>query len=142
VPGCRRYFICPIWDAGHGFVVDPNRSALGSGDSYFLPPKDVQEFVTQADTVVIATVGSVITTGRESPNGTDGNLMTEDIHALPFTWFSLTVDRVILDDGNIKANPVLRLFGNTNATGISQGGTISPAFEVNFMVSPVTGQRS
>ncbi len=102
-----------------GWPLFAEQTASGSSVSFaslIPPPKSVAELVGKADVIVIGTVGPVVNQGAfEGYDGT-GNLIPPSTgHPdLPITDFQIIVEKVLKDDGTIRAGnpPILRMLGH------------------------------
>ena len=93
---------------------------LKSGMGYSIanikePPADVQDLVDRSHAVVIGTIASVSGPEDELPyNKTPEDYPAEDMDAmrLRVTYYDITVEEVLLDDGFVSDNARLRLDGD------------------------------
>ncbi len=100
-------------------------------------PQSTAELVNTADLIIVGTLGSVIRETSEGPlNQTsrpNDNRNVPTPRELPFTYFSLRVVDVVLDDGTIAANqPIIFRFNGSAARDIAFG---------NLVPMPHTGER-
>ncbi len=81
-------------------------------------PRNIQEFVNRVDAILIGTISSVSdlvgilpagTTEEDYKWATDRGLPLPYIHSI---FYDITIEEVLLDDGNVQSNPRLRLSGN------------------------------
>ena len=78
-----------------------------------MPPQDVQDLVNRSEAVVIGTVSKVSGTVKELPYFTNRedfkDWPVEDRPYIEVVYYDLIIEEVILDDGNIRDNPRIRL---------------------------------
>ncbi len=87
-------------------------------EDYKMPPADIQELVNRSHAVVVGTISAVSEPVSELPYGTT----KEDFPDWPgedwsnpyyeVIYFDITIEEVLLDDGNIRDNARLRLGNN------------------------------
>ena len=78
-------------------------------------PTDVQDFVDRSHAIVIGTIGAVSSPADEMPfNKTADDYPAEDVDdmRLRVTYYNITIEEVLLDDGFISNNARLRLDGD------------------------------
>ena len=78
-------------------------------------PADVQDLVDRSHAMVIGTIASVSSPENELPyNKTTEDYPTEDVNTmrLRVTYYDITVEEVLLDDGFVSDNARLRLDGD------------------------------
>ena len=93
---------------------------LNSGMGYRISnlkeaPTDVQDFVDRSHAVVIGTIATVSNPTDELPyNKTADDYPAEDVDdmRLQVTYYDITIEEVLLDDGFISSNARLRLDGD------------------------------
>jgi len=93
---------------------------LNSGMGYSIsnlkePPADVQDFVDRSHAVVIGTIAAVSSPVDELPyNKTADDYPAEDVEnmRLRVTYYDITIEEVLLDDGFVSDNARLRLDGD------------------------------
>ena len=93
---------------------------LNSGMGYSIsnlkePPADVQDFVDRSHAVVIGTIAAVSSPSDELPfNKTADEYPSEDVEnmRLRVTYYDITIEEVLLDDGFVSNNARLRLDGD------------------------------
>ena len=86
--------------------------------SIFREPQTVQDFVNRSHAVVIGTIAAISDPVQELPYGTtaaDYPPMALPLLYLEATYYSIAIEEVLLDDGNIRAHPSLRLDGADNS---------------------------
>ena len=97
------------------------RTLAGGGGvsvaTIFREPQDVQELVNRSHAIVIGSVSAISGTAQELPYGTSEDDF--DPAELSFmysgvTYYDIAVEAVLLDDGNVRAYPRLRLDGAHN----------------------------
>lgn len=85
-----------------------------------LPPGSMEELVAKADVIVIGRVGAIVSQTREGPY--NANALPQDprdvppLPSLPFTYYKIEVEEVIMDDGTLAAGRplILRVYGHVN----------------------------
>ena len=83
----------------------------------FREPQDVPELVNRSHAIVIGAVSAISGTAQELPYGTtedDFDPMELSFMYSGVTYYDIAVEAVLLDDGNIRAYPRLRLDGAHN----------------------------
>lgn len=86
------------------------RTLRGSGSGPSPPTGGIQEFVDHSDAIVVATIGQLISDRREGPyDDEDGVQSDVPEFALPFIRYELLIEDILVDDGNVGDNAVLRL---------------------------------
>ena len=87
---------------------------------YLLPPQSVQDLVNRYEVAFTGTITAVGDTVAEKPYDWDPELEAHfESRGLPplrhrVTYYEIQLDEVFLDDGNLVANPRLRLSGDHN----------------------------
>ena len=83
----------------------------------FREPQDVQELVNRSHAIVIGAVSAISGTVQELPYGTtedDFDPAELSFRYSGVTYYDIAVEAVLLDDGNVRAYPRLRLDGAHN----------------------------
>ena len=99
--------------------------------AFIHPPQDIQEFVNRVDAVIIGTIAAVSGPFDELPDGkTAADYQWATDRGLPLptmrqVYYDINIEEVLLDDGNIRSHPRLRLSGNHSP--------IRPQVEERFM---------
>ena len=86
--------------------------------SIFREPQTVQDFVNRSHAVVIGAIAAISDPVQELPYGTtaaDYPPMALPLMYLEATYYNIAIEEVLLDDGNIRAHPSLRLDGADNS---------------------------
>lgn len=107
----------PAPPTGRSIHGDPLTSMGLPVGAIYLPPQSVQDLVNRVDAVITGTISAVGDTASEGPyNDSQGaNRLTQAGYPAPaitVTYYTITVDEILLDDGNVAANPILRLGGS------------------------------
>lgn len=82
------------------------------------PPQDLQDLVNRVDAIIIGTIASISDTIEKLPPGaTQQDYQWAIDRGLPLPYirtvfYDITIEEVLLDDGNIKSNARLRLSGD------------------------------
>ena len=113
-----------VGDGGAGVAGDGRGfyRTLAGGDgvsvaTIFREPQDVQELVNRSHAIVIGAVSAISGTAQELPYGTsedDFDPMELSFRYSGVTYYDIAVEAVLLDDGNVRAYPRLRLDGAHN----------------------------
>ena len=95
----------------------PGTSAAASLiQDYKLPPQSVQDFVNRSQAVVIGMVTSISKPVVERPydfNPADfAGLPESEWPSIEVAYWTIEIEQVLLDDGNIEGNPMLRMEPN------------------------------
>ena len=124
--------------------MDPKRSIHGNPttsmglpiSAIYLPPQNIQDLVNRVDAVITGTISAIGNTASEGPyNDSQGsNPLTQSGHPPPtitVTYYTITIDQILLNDHNIAANPILRLGGSHSQSLPQVGETFLFALDVN-----------
>ena len=106
--------------------ISPSDRTIYSGTGapfadYFLHPQSMQDLVNRYDVAFIGTIKAVGDPVKEKPYDWDSELDAHlESRGLPpfrvrVTYYDLSLDEVFLDDGNLRQNVLLRLFGDHNS---------------------------
>ena len=81
-----------------------------------LPPRDVQDLVNRSHAIVIGTISAISDPVNELPYfTTEADFEHRPPGQLPYlevAYYDITIEEVLLDDGNVRAHPRLRLEPN------------------------------
>lgn len=124
--------------------MDPKRSIHGNPttsmglpiSAIYLPPQSIQDLVNRVDAVITGTISAIGNTANEGPyNDSQGvNQLTQAGYpalVITVTYYTITVDEILLNDHNIAANPILRLGGSHSESLPQVGETFLFALDVN-----------
>ena len=96
-------------------------SGLGAPLSdYFEAPASIQDLINRYDVAFVGTVATIGSSVEEKPDDwnseVDDHLATKGIPPLRvrITYYDITLEEVLLDDGLVNGNPRLRLSGDHN----------------------------
>lgn len=116
-----------------GFVLNANAddtsseaNAYHSTADNWPTPTDLQEAVDRADAIVVGTVDRIEGTYFEGPyDSVESSADTAESRspALPHTYYRLTIQSVLFDDGNIDKAPILRLGGTLGQSNVELGAS-------------------
>ena len=115
---------------------DPSTSMGLPVSAIYLPPQNIQDLVNRVDAVITGTISAIGNTASEGPyNDSQGvNQLTQAGYPAPVitvTYYTITVDEILLDDGNIASNPILRLGGSPSESLPQVGESFLFALDVN-----------
>ncbi len=122
------------------FAAQMANSSDESTADFVPPPKSMAELVSKADVILIGTVGSVVNEGAFQGYDQTGIAIPSRATSgpdLPITDFQIIIERVLKDDGTIRAGttPILRILGHpTNRA--ARDGDRSSYFPMSY-----TGDR-
>lgn len=82
----------------------------------YAPPEEIQDFVNRVDAIAIATVSAISDPIEEGPYRLPGVPSPPSQPGFPdptimVTYYTLNLEQILLDDGNISDNPNLRQSG-------------------------------
>ncbi len=81
-----------------------------------LPPQDVQDLVNRSQAIVIGTISAISGPVNELPYfTTEEDFPAEDLQYmyLEVAYYDIAIEEALLDDGNVRAHPRLRLEPNS-----------------------------
>jgi hypothetical protein len=115
------------------------RAPFGSTAMLVPPPKDLSELVSKADIIAIGEVAEVIRQGYYGGYDATGRLILhagepdKPVSGVPFTDFSIKVERSLKDDGSIAAGQpiILRITGHPT----NEVRRLSDDLQVDFPMS-------
>ena len=115
---------------------NPTTSMGSPISAIYLPLQSIPDLVNRVDAVITGTISAIGNTAREGPyNDSQGvNQLTQAGYPAPVitvTYYTITVDEILLDDGNIASNPILRLGGPHSRSLPQVGETFLFALDVN-----------
>ena len=115
---------------------DPTTSMGLPVSAIYLPPQNIQDLVNRVDAVITGTISAIGNTASDGPyNDSQGvNQLTQAGYPAPVitvTYYTITVDEILLDDGNIASNPILRLGGSPSESLPQVGESFLFALDVN-----------
>ncbi len=87
--------------------------------SLFREPRNVQDLVNRSHAIVIGTISAISDLTRELPYGTTSEDFQGEMYqgyefSTEVTYYDIAIEEVLLDDGNVRAYPRLRLDGAHN----------------------------
>ena len=108
------------------------KRTIGNGmgaplSDYYIPPQSIQDLVNRYDVVFTGAIAAVGNPVAEKPYDWDAEEEARDkSRGIPpfrirVTYYEIQIDEVFLDDGNLKANPRLRLSGDHSAIRPQEG---------------------
>ena len=85
----------------------------------YAQPNEIQDFVNRLDAIAIATVSAISEPVEEGPYQTSATSTPSGLPApsITVTYYTLDLEQVLLNDGNLSSNPRLR------QSGIHYGGS-------------------
>ena len=123
--------------------------------SLFREPQNVQDLVDRSRAIVIGSVSAISDLKRELPYGAteddfQGAMYQGYDPRIEVTYYDIAIEEVLLDDGNVRAHPRLRLDGAHNSAQSQIGerflftlgrnpDSLSYGIAADWMVLPLDG---
>ena len=96
---------------------------VGASSAVWAPePGSIQTLVNRSDAIVIGRIDSILAERIEGPYGASENTDQRDVPQpaeYPYTYYSIAPDVVVLDDGLVRDNLVIKLKGFKSKRGSS-----------------------
>ena len=91
--------------------------SMSSIQDYRLPPQNVQDLVNRSQAIVIGAISAISEVKREIPYDTTEQEFAKKFADVPeelrpyleVAYYDIAIEEVLLDDGNVRAHPRLRL---------------------------------
>jgi hypothetical protein len=104
------------WEDAHANSIPIISAPASLMQDYKAPPQNVQDFVNRSKTIVIGTVTAISEPAVERPYNFDPAVFAEipesDWPSIDVAYWTINIEEVLLNDGNIEANPKLRMEPN------------------------------
>lgn len=106
----------PDWTLVAEQATNPSTTPIDTA-SFVPPPQSIAELVGKANVIVIGTVGPIVNQGTFAGYDAGGNVIPSKSTShpdLPITDFQINIEKVLQDDGTIRAGKplILRMLGH------------------------------
>ena len=101
------------WEDAHANSIPIIRAPASLIQDHKAPPQNVQEFVNRSEAIVLGTVTAISEPVVERPYNFDPTIFAmipeSDWPSIEVAYWTITIEQVLLNDGNIEANSRLRM---------------------------------